>query len=76
MRTSSISLRSYELGLRALRADARRRHDRAELVLACHSRATQKGQARSVGVNHGHSRAAHELVVPRSTSMNASREHA
>jgi hypothetical protein len=34
-----------------------------QLVLACHSRATEEGQARSVRDNYGHLRRPGELVV-------------
>jgi hypothetical protein len=42
----------------------------------CHSRAISEGQSRYRADNHGHCYPTAELAVPRSTSMNASREYA
>jgi hypothetical protein len=76
MRTSSIFLRGYQPILRAVRADARRPRDGPQLVLACHSRAISDGQARYPPDSHGQLHDPNELAVPRSSSMNASREYA
>ena len=43
---------------------------------ACHPRATQGGPVRYTADNHGQLHSTNELVVPRSASLNPSREYA
>jgi hypothetical protein len=43
---------------------------------ACHPRATQGGPVRYTADNHGQLHSTNELVIPRSASLNPSREYA
>jgi hypothetical protein len=53
-----------------------RTHIRMVFVRPCHPRAIGGGQPRWPADSHGQHQPTHELAAPRSSSMNASREHA